>query len=91
MSKKSSQVIEKSNEYDYFELQSEFFEFTISPKAFSDELRDLLYFVGAAAITLQRKLPEENIVPDKLEDALFSIRELCPILDRMEQSKKVQS
>lgn len=79
------------SEYDYSELASEFFGFTISPKSFSDELRDLLYFVGAAAITLQRQLPEESLVPDKLEQALFSIRELCPILDRMEQSKKVQS
>lgn len=79
------------NEYDYSELSSEFFGSLISPKSFSDELRDLLYFVGMAAIILQRKLPEESLVPDKLEEALCSIRELCPILDRMEQTKKSQS
>ncbi|MBD3329461.1 hypothetical protein GF357_03135 [Candidatus Dojkabacteria bacterium] len=88
MSNKQSNPLK---EYDYSELKSEFFGSLISPKSFSDELRDLLYFAGASAILLQRHLPEESLVPDKLEEALFSIRELCPILDRMEESRKAGS
>jgi hypothetical protein len=87
----SNVKLHPSKEYDYSELSSEFFGSLISPKSFSDELRGLLYYVGMSAIILQRNLPDESLVPHKLEEALFSISELCPILDRMEQSKKNQS